>query len=102
MPVLDPQSLLAIGCCAVATYSLRCGGLLLAARLPRKGRLRRGMDALPGALLLALVVPGIVEAGPWGWLAAAVTAVTAWKHGNLLLAMLLGMLTILVQRHGMG
>ena len=42
---------LAIGLAAVATYGLRAGGLLLAERLPKTGRLRRGMDALPGALL---------------------------------------------------
>ena len=92
------EPVLAIGLAAVATYGLRAGGLLLAERLPKTGRLRRGMDALPGALLLSLVTPAIAAAGPWGALAAGVTALVAWRSRNTLAAMLLGMAVIFVQR----
>ncbi|GAB7082043.1 AzlD family protein [Megalodesulfovibrio paquesii] len=92
------QVMLAIGLAAAGTYALRAGGLLLAERLPRTGRLRRGMDALPGALLLSLVVPSIAKAGPWGLLAASITALVAWRSRNMLAAMLLGMAVVFMQR----
>ncbi|MCA1944709.1 MAG: AzlD domain-containing protein [Desulfovibrio sp.] len=97
-PSAELPAALAIGLAALATYGLRAGGLLLAERLPKTGRLRRGMDALPGALLLSLVVPSIANAGPWGVLAAGITALVAWRSRNMLVAMLLGMAVVLVQR----
>jgi uncharacterized membrane protein len=90
---------LVIGGSALATYGLRLGGLLLAARLPRQGGFKRFMDALPGTILLSLVAPGILAAGAWGVAAALVTAVCAYKTNNAFLAMLLGMGIIALQRH---
>lgn len=99
MPLFSsPQVLPAVGLAALATYALRLGGLLLATRLPRAGRFRRGMDALPGALLLALVLPSIAAEGGWGLLAAACTAFVALRTRNTLLAMLAGVAVICVQR----
>lgn len=83
---------------AAATYGLRLGGLLLASRLPREGRFKRFMDALPGTILLALVAPGALAAGPWGLVAAAATAVCTWKTGQVFLAMLVGVAIVAVQR----
>ncbi len=90
---------LAIALAAVGTYALRVGGLLLAARLPKTGRLRRGLDALPGALLLSLVVPSMANGGPVGVLAGIVTALTAWRTRNTFAAMLLGMAVVFVDRN---
>ena len=84
---------------AAATYALRFGGLLLSERIPKSGGFKSFMEALPGTILLSLVLPGIFSAGPWGWLAAAATAVTAHKTGNLFLAMGLGMAIVAVQRN---
>ena len=95
----DPLSPLAIFLAAAVTYSLRFGGLMLAGRLPQSGRLRRAMDALPGAILLALVTPSIAASGWWGLGAAFCTAGVVVRTGNALLAMLAGMAVILIQRH---
>jgi len=84
---------------ALATYGLRLGGLLLSERLPRSPAFRAFMGALPGTILLSLVVPGILAAGPWGCLAALATVLTAVKTRQTLLAMLAGMLVIMFQRH---
>ncbi len=94
----NPQAFWAIACAALVTYGLRLGGLVLAARLPRSGRLRRGMDALPGALLFALVIPSITHEGVWGIIAAALTVLVAIKTRNTILAMLVGMAIIFAQR----
>jgi uncharacterized membrane protein len=87
----DLSIALAVAGAALATYSLRLGGLLLAERLPKNGGFKRFMEALPGTILLALVAPGIFSSGVLGAAAALATALCAWKTKNLLLAMLLGM-----------
>ena len=84
---------------ALVTYALRFGGLMLSERLPRHGRFQRFMDALPGTILLSLVAPGILSAGPWGCLAAFLTAFCALKTRNVFAAMLLGMGLVAAVRH---
>jgi len=97
-PAIENQVILAVGLAAIATYSLRLGGLLLATRFPRAGRFRKGMDALPGALLFSLVIPAIVTEGLWGVLATVLTAVVVLRSRNTLAAMLVGMLVIYFAR----
>lgn len=92
------QGVTAILMVAMGTYGLRFGGLLLASRMPKSGRFRRGMDALPGALLFSLVVPNIINEGIWGMAAGALTAIVALRTRNLLLSMVAGMGVILIQR----
>jgi uncharacterized membrane protein len=89
---------LTIGLAAVVTYLLRFGGLMLASKLPNSGRFKRFMDALPGTLLLALIVPGIVSAGLWGGIGASVTAFCAYKTKNAFVSMLLGVTIVALQR----
>jgi len=100
MPFPDPDmaAALAVLGAAAATYGLRLGGLLLAERLPRNGGFRRFMEALPGTILLSLVAPGILAAGAWGALAAAVTALCTWKTRNVFLSMILGVVIVAAAR----
>jgi len=91
--------LLTIGGVAAATYALRFGGLLLSERLPKSGGFNEFMAALPGTILLSLVIPGIFSAGPGGWLAALATAGVAHKTGNLFISMGLGMAIVAIQRN---
>jgi uncharacterized membrane protein len=98
LPAIEPQVLIAVALAAAVTYALRLGGLLLAGRFPQSGRFRRGMDALPGALLFSLVLPSIVAEGLWGVLAAALTAIVVLRTRNTLAAMLCGMLVIYMAR----
>lgn len=90
--------LMTIGCAALVTYLLRAGGLLLADRLPRSGRFKQFMDALPGTILLSLIAPGIVSAGIWGGVAAACTAICAYITKNAFLAMFVGVAIVAIQR----
>lgn len=98
LPAVESQTVLAIGLAALATYSLRLGGLLLASHFPRAGRFRKGMDALPGALLFSLVLPSIFSEGIWGVVAGGLTALVVLRTRNPLLAMLVGMLVIFTAR----
>ena len=85
--------------CALITYGLRVGGLLLSERLPNKGRFKAFMDALPGTLLLSLIAPGIAASGPWGMVAALSTAVITHRTGNVFLSMLVGGGVVAFSRH---
>ena len=95
----DPAILVTILGAAAVTYAMRLGGLLLSERMPRGGSVGRFMEALPGAILLSLVVPGILSAGPWGWAGALATGICARKTGNLFLAMGLGVVIVAVGRN---
>ncbi len=101
-PAIESQVLVVVGLAVVATYSLRFGGLLLASRLPKTGRFRQGMDALPGTLLFSLVIPGLASEGFWGLSAGGLTALVVWRTGNTFLAMLVGMSVIYLFRTFIG
>ena len=89
---------IAILCAALVTYSLRLSGLLLAGRLPKTGRFKRFMDALPGTILLSLIIPAAIAAGPVGWLATAITGVCSLKTGNVFVSMLVGIIIVATGR----
>jgi uncharacterized membrane protein len=72
---LDPWTLAAIVGMAGATYATRAAGFLLMRYIIVKGRLRAALDALPAAILMAIIAPtvftsGVAEAGA-GILAAS-------------------------------
>ena len=91
--------LLVIFLAALVTYGLRLGGLLLAGRLPKTGRFRLFMDALPGTILLSLIGPATLAAGFWGWVATVATALCSLKTGNVLISMVLGVAIVAVSRY---
>ncbi len=64
---------LALGVIAIVTYLTRIGGLVIMGRMSITRRVERSLDALAGSVLVAIVVPAMVE----GDLAAKVAVVTA-------------------------
>lgn len=100
MQMSDSTSLiwLTIFGAAAVTYSLRIGGLLLAGRLPKTGRFKRFMDALPGTILLSLIVPAAIAAGPIGWLATLCTGICSLKTGNVFVSMIVGIVIVAAGR----
>ena len=100
MNLFDPDHLLllAITGAALATCALRIGCLLLAEKLPRTGAFKTFLEALPGTILISIVMPGIVAAGIWGWIAALLTALLARKTGNTFVAMLAGVAVVALSR----
>ena len=83
---------------AVATYASRAAGLMLMSRISPGPRLTRFMHAIPGAILASIVAPSALAAGPAEAAATAVTALTAWRFGNLPLARCAGVGAVLVLR----
>ena len=97
---VDPQNLLAILAMALATVGTRVAGLILADRLPRTGRIRVALDALPPAVLTAVIAPAAM-AGPAEMTAAAVTILAAFRL-PLLATVAIGVATVAVMRALMG
>ncbi len=92
------ESLILIALCAVSTYALRLGGLLLADKLPGKGRTRRMLDALPASILISYVTPEIFKAGPKGMVAALATGIITLMTKNILLASFIGVIVLIILR----
>jgi uncharacterized membrane protein len=74
---VDPLTLTAILVMAVITYLTRIVGYALIRRLRVGYRLRTALEAVPGAVLVALVAPAILAHGFAEALAGAVTILAA-------------------------
>jgi uncharacterized membrane protein len=83
-----PAAILAM---AVATYAMRAGGFWLMARVPVTPRLRRMLEALPGSVVVAAVLPLIAREGLVAALAIAAAAAVMLVTRKDLLAVLAGM-----------
>ena len=59
---------------AAATYLTRIGGLYLMKGLAVKGRLKAALDALPPAVLMAVIAPTVLATGPAETISAVITA----------------------------
>jgi uncharacterized membrane protein len=86
---MSADGLLAIVAMAVATYATRIGGMLLGGYLPKTGRVRQALDALPAAVLTAVIAPAVIAGSP-EMIAAALTLLAALRL-PMLVAVLVGM-----------
>jgi uncharacterized membrane protein len=74
---IDPATLAAIIGMAIVTYLTRLSGVLVAGRLSLTGRARVAFDAIPTAVLVAVIAPTVLTQGWPETLAAAVTIIAA-------------------------
>lgn len=90
--------LLTIFLVSAVTYGLRLGGLLLAGILPNRGPVRQFLDALPGAILISLVVPAALQSGTAGLVGLAACLMAYFATKNLLVTMAAGVLLVSILR----
>jgi len=90
--------LLTIFLVSAVTYGLRLGGLLLAGILPNRGPVRRFLDALPGTILISLVVPAALQSGLSGMIGLAACLLAYFATKNLLATMAAGVLMVSILR----
>ena len=83
---------------ALATYSTRVSGFWLMAHVPMTVRVRRMLETLPGALVVATIVPLAARAGTAGMLGIGVTLASMVLRRNEFLAVALGLTAISVAR----
>ena len=81
----------AIAAMAVATYAMRAGGFWLMGHVPPSARLRRMLEALPGSVVVATVLPIIVREGFAAAIAIAAAGAVMLVRRNDLLAVITGM-----------
>jgi uncharacterized membrane protein len=76
---VDPLTLAAILAMAVVTYATRVAGLFVAERLVLTGRAKAAFDAIPPAVLVAVIAPTALTTGWAETIAAAITALAATR-----------------------
>lgn len=96
--MVDSAVLVTIIGIAVATFVTKAGGYWLIQRVDVSPRLEAGLSALPGAILISLIAPRLMGGGVAEWASAGVVFVIAVRTGNILLAILGGVGTVLAVR----
>jgi uncharacterized membrane protein len=91
-------TILAIIGMALATYATRASGLYLMRGVVVKGRLKAALDALPPAILMAVIAPTILTTGVAETSAAALTAVAAVMRFPLVVTALIGVVSVVALR----
>ena len=86
-----PGVLVAIMAMAIATYAMRAGGFWLMGHVAMTVRMRRMLEALPGSVVVATVLPIAVREGPVAMLAIGSASVVMLLFRKDLLAVLTGM-----------
>lgn len=84
------DALLAIVGMALATYATRSGGLWLMGCITATRRVESWLSHVPGAILVAIVAPGIFTGGLATVGASVATVLVAARTKQLLLAMVAG------------
>ena len=94
---LDPHTLLAIVAMAVATVLTRIGGLVLIRFVTIGPKQKRALEAIPPAVLMAVIAPTALVTGPAETLATVATALVATRL-PLLAAVAAGVIVVAVAR----
>jgi uncharacterized membrane protein len=95
---LDMTTLIAILAMAAVTYLTRIAGLFVADRLVLTGRAKAAFDAIPPAVLVAVIAPTALTTGWAEAIAAAITAVAAFRL-PLLGTVVVGVIAVVMLRN---
>lgn len=96
--VTDFWTLVTILGMGLATYSTRLAGLLLMRGVVVQGRMKAAIDAVPPAVLMAVITPTVLLSGFAETLAALATALAAYLRMPLLVTIGIGMATVVILR----
>lgn len=94
---VDPTTLGAILLMALVTYATRAAGIFVADRLVLKGRAKQAFDAIPPAVLMAVIAPTALTSG-WRETAAAAITMLAATRLPLLATVAVGVAAIVLLR----
>ena len=90
--------LVGIAAMALATYFTRVVGFWAMGHVPMTLRVRRMLETLPGAIVVATVAPLMVRAGVPGLIGIAATLGSMFMRRNEFLAVALGMGAVALAR----
>jgi uncharacterized membrane protein len=94
---VDPAALAAIAAMAVVTYLTRIAGVFVADRLMLTGRAKAAFDAIPPAVLVAVIAPSALATG-WPESVAALIAALAATRLPLLGTIAAGVVAVVALR----
>jgi uncharacterized membrane protein len=83
---------------ALATYLTRVSGFWLMGHVPMTARVRRMLETLPGAIVVATVAPLAVRGGTAGMIGIAATLATMLLRRNEFIAVAIGLGSIAFAR----
>lgn len=98
---IDPATLAAIAGMAIVTYVNRLSGLLLVRFVRLEGRTKAALDALPAAILMAVIAPMVLTEGPAETAASLITVIATLRL-PLLAAVVIGVVSVVALRHVFG
>ena len=98
---LDAATLAAIAGMAIVTFLTRVSGLVLVRFVRLDGRAKAALDALPAAILMAVIAPMVLTQGPAESAAAALTVLAAMRL-PLLGAVAVGVVSVIALRQLIG
>lgn len=94
----DWSPYVAIAGMGLATYATRVSGFYLLRGLNVSGRFKAALDALPPAVLMAVIAPVILTTGIAETIAAAITAIAAYFRLPLAVSILIGIASVVALR----
>ncbi len=94
---MSTDTLFAIAAMAVATAATRLAGLFIPAGFARSGRLKAAFEALPVAVLSAIIGPTLLATGWPETVAGLLVLYVAWR-GSLLSVVLTGVVSVALLR----
>jgi uncharacterized membrane protein len=83
---------------ALATFATRYAGLLLLKGVTIKGRLKAALDAVPPAILTAVIAPTMLTTGYPEAIASIITLAAAMLRLPLLMVVVIGVASVVVLR----
>jgi uncharacterized membrane protein len=83
--------LIVIAAMAVVTLALRTTGFWLMRYVPVTPRIQRMLDALPGSIIAAAVLPAVVQGGVVAALAVITAMISMWLTRSDFVAVITGM-----------
>lgn len=98
---VDPATLAAIAGMAIVTYVNRLSGLYLLRFVRLEGRAKAALDALPAAILMAVIAPMVLTQGIAETAASVITVIAALRL-PLLAAVVIGVASVVALRHVLG
>jgi uncharacterized membrane protein len=90
--------LAAFAAMAVATYAMRAGGFWMMQHVPPSARLRKMLNALPGSVIVAAVLPIVVRDGITAILAIGAAVVAMLLTRRDIVAVVAGMAVAITAR----
>jgi len=99
---MNSAAVLAIIGMGIATYLTRLSGFYLLRGLNLSGPMKAALDALPPAVLMAVIAPVILTTGWAESVAAAITAVAAFFRLPLTVIIIIGIISVVALRWLLG